>query len=111
MNNAQQVIANPSKKSISSNAPGPWRWTSKYETSDGRFTWTLVDSKTGYGIISCDGEGNSPQGINENDIAEAISLLPDFVQLALDIAENIVLADTTLGRQAKDLLEAIGITL
>lgn len=43
--------------------PGEWYWTDAYPTQDGRKTWSLIGDG-GFGILSCDGEENSPQSVN-----------------------------------------------
>ncbi len=42
--------------------PGEWYWTDAYRTPDGRKTWSLIGDG-GFGILSCDGEENSPQAL------------------------------------------------
>lgn len=56
--------------------PHPWYWTKKYPTIDGRETWTLVSDAPGkHGILSCDGEHNSPEPADRNLIEAAPDLL------------------------------------
>jgi len=43
--------------------PGEWYWTDAYPTQDGRKTWSLIGDG-GFGILSCDGDENSPQSVN-----------------------------------------------
>ena len=43
--------------------PGEWYWSDAYHTQDGRKTWSLIGDG-GFGILSCDGEENSPQSVN-----------------------------------------------
>jgi len=43
--------------------PGEWYWSDAYPTQDGRETWSLIGDG-GFGILSCDGEENSPQSVN-----------------------------------------------
>lgn len=75
--------------------PGPWHWSDGYRASDGRRTWSLVSEKTGYGILSCDGVANSPQGLcdpgNADLIASAPTLLAQRDQL-LKALESAVIA-------------------
>lgn len=54
-----------------SHTPGPWKWTESFETEDGRETFTLVCEKYEYGILSCDGLGNSPQSLGPQGEADA----------------------------------------
>ncbi len=50
---------------------GEWYWSDAYHTQDGRKTWSLIGDG-GFGILSCDGEENSPQSVNVAD-AELIA--------------------------------------
>lgn len=43
--------------------PGEWYWSDAYPTQDGRKTWSLIGDG-GFGILSCDGEENSPHSVN-----------------------------------------------
>jgi hypothetical protein len=43
--------------------PGQWYWSDAYPTQDGRKTWSLIGDG-GVGILSCDGDENSPQSVN-----------------------------------------------
>ena len=52
--------------------PGPWNWTDAYTTGDDQRTWSLIGAD-GYGILSCDGVANSPQG--QGDLGEINALL------------------------------------
>jgi hypothetical protein len=85
---------------------GPWRWSDSYVTEDGRHTWSLLGAD-GYGILACDGDGNSPQGIydpeNANLIASAPSLyealaavLPYAAKYLDELDSNIVKARAAL---------------
>src|SRR5690606_13075883 len=47
--------------------PGEWYWSDAYPTQDDRKTWSLIGDG-GFGILSCDGEENSPQSV---DVAAA----------------------------------------
>lgn len=69
--------------------PGPWSWSNAYETTDGRRTWSLVSEENGYGILSCDGEENSPQGINDEPNARLIAAAPELLE-ALQAAWNCI---------------------
>lgn len=59
--------------------PGPWRWTDEYTSGDGSRTWSLIGAR-GYGILSCDGTGNSPQGLGDEANAYLISAAPDMYE-------------------------------
>lgn len=37
-----------------------WKWTDEYKTRSGDRTWSLVIDYPSFGILSCDGIGNSP---------------------------------------------------
>lgn len=54
-----------------SHTPGPWEWSESYKTEDGRETFTLVCENYEYGILSCDGLGNSPQSLGPQGMADA----------------------------------------
>lgn len=58
---------------------GPWIWSNLYQASDGRETWSLVN-KGGYGILSCDGTGNAPQGLGDEGNARLIAAAPDLLE-------------------------------
>lgn len=62
-------------------SPGPWRWSDAYKSSQDERTWSLIDGD-GSGILSCDGEGNSPQGLGKQGIADAalIEAAPDLLE-------------------------------
>ncbi|PJO71243.1 hypothetical protein CWD92_16290 [Burkholderia thailandensis] len=58
--------------------PGPWYWDDRYPTSStGEKTWSLIGAD-GYGILSCDGIENSPQGLNDFGNAMQIAAAPDM---------------------------------
>lgn len=83
--------------------PGPWYWTLKYPTLDGRNTWTLVGgdgpSISRIGILSCDGERNSPHKGNIADVT-LIEAAPDLLA-ACRVA---MLAFESIGRESTDLM-------
>lgn len=61
--------------------PGEWFWTDAYpKSSDGERTWSLIGAG-GYGILSCDGVGNSPQGLNNEANARLIAAAPELFAL------------------------------
>lgn len=62
----------------SKHTPGPWHWSDGYQTLDGRPSWTLLSEKDGYGILCCDGEENSPQGLNDEANARLIAAAPEL---------------------------------
>ena len=65
----------------SKHTPGPWKWSNLYLTLDGRPTWSLIGNG-GYGILSCDGDGNSPQGLGPTGAynASLIAAAPDLLE-------------------------------
>lgn len=67
--------------------PGEWYWTDAYpKSSDGERTWSLIGAG-GYGILSCDGVGNSPQGLNNEANARLIAAAPEML-VALEKLTN-----------------------
>lgn len=56
----------------------PWRWDDSYSTIDGRNTWSLVTAD-GFGILSCDGNANSPQETGFEREARLISAAPELL--------------------------------
>ena len=85
---------------MSGHTPGPWKWSSGYETIDGRPTWSLVGETDGYGILSCDGEENSPQGMNDEANARLIAAAPtmyDYIRKCAEAGDS----------EAMNLLESI----
>lgn len=63
--------------------PGEWYWSDAYPTQDGRETWSLIGDG-GFGILSCDGEENSPQSVN-TAAAELIAACdPDTIRALLE---------------------------
>lgn len=68
-------------------APAPWYWSDKYRTLDNRPTWTLLHSGSTkqfgnvFGILSCDGEQNSPDAGHRVLIASAPTLATDNARL------------------------------
>lgn len=69
--------------------PGPWKWTSNYTSSTNEPTWSLIDG-TGYGILSCDGIGNSPQGLGDTGHANArlIAAAPELLEAAKEFVRK-----------------------
>lgn len=68
--------------------PGPWKWTRQYRDSLGAHAFSLVDAG-GYGILSCDGEANSPQMLGGRGEANArlIAAAPDLLEALEAICE------------------------
>ncbi len=62
---------------------GPWRWSDRFQTSDGRPTFSLLGAD-GFGILSCDGEANSPQNVNSVD-AHLIAAAPELYIEAFEL--------------------------
>ncbi len=59
--------------------PGPWYWSDRFEASARRETWSLL-GENGYGILSCDGAANSPQGLHDQANARLIAAAPDLLE-------------------------------
>jgi hypothetical protein len=73
---------------MSKHTPKPWYWSDAYQTRDLSATWSLI-GKGGFGILSCDGNGNSPPELNKYDgylIAEAPELLDCLAETNKDLA-------------------------
>ncbi|MGU1528618.1 hypothetical protein ACSEOK_26890 [Pseudomonas aeruginosa] len=70
-----------------SHTPGPWKWSESYKTEDGRETFTLVCENYEYGILSCDGLGNSPQSLGPQGMADAklIAAAPELLEALQDL--------------------------
>lgn len=78
--------------------PGEWYWSDAYPTQDGRKTWSLIGDG-GFGILSCDGEENSPQSVN-TAAAELIAACdPDTIRELL--AERDELAEQLFNFKAR----------
>lgn len=69
---------------MSKHTLGPWEWSNQYKSSDNSDTWSLIGAD-GYGILSCDGEANSPQSCNKAD-AQLIAAAPELLE-ALKLAD------------------------
>lgn len=65
--------------SESKHTPGPWKWSDAHSATDERYTWSLLGA-SGYGILSCDGEGNSPQGLGDFANARLIAAAPELLE-------------------------------
>lgn len=89
--------------------PGPWVWTSKHETEDGRPTWSLVSyGDGGYGVLSCDGVANSPHGLPEYPKnAHLIATAPELYG-ALELLVNNPQDADAIGIAKRALSIAIG---
>ena len=70
----EDVMTNKSK-----HTPGPWYWSNQYKTISREPTWSLI-GEGGYGILSCDGEENSPHGINNESNASLIAVAPELLE-------------------------------
>lgn len=67
--------------------PGPWEWDDRYPSSNtGEKTWSLIGAD-GYGILSCDGVENSPQGLNDDANAKLIAAAPELVEALSELLE------------------------
>jgi len=62
--------------------PGEWYWSDAYRTPDGRKTWSLIGDG-GFGILSCDGEENSPQSVNTAAADLIAACDPDTIRALL----------------------------
>jgi hypothetical protein len=58
--------------------PRPWRWSDAYPATNDRYTWSLIGGG-GYGVLSCDGHPNSPQGLCDESNARLIAAAPDLL--------------------------------
>ena len=63
--------------------PGEWYWSDAYPTQDGRKTWSLIGDG-GFGILSCDGDENSPQSVNVADAELIAACDPDTIRALLE---------------------------
>ena len=63
--------------------PGEWYWSDAYPTQDGRKTWSLIGDG-GFGILSCDGDENSPQSVNLADAELIAACDPDTIRALLE---------------------------
>ena len=63
--------------------PGEWYWSDAYPTQDGRKTWSLIGDG-GFGILSCDGDENSPQSVNFAAAELIAACDPDTIRALLD---------------------------
>jgi hypothetical protein len=76
---------------MSGHTPGPWHWSDRYRDSHDGSTWSLCGDD-GFGILSCDGDANSPQNVNIAD-AHLIAAAPDMFAALYDL---IVLASAAM---------------
>lgn len=71
---------------------GPFYWSDSYKDSRGDRTWSLIGD-SGFGILSCDGMANSPNGDDRDHIAACLSACegvnPEAVPELLDIAYRV----------------------
>lgn len=63
--------------------PGEWYWSDAYPTQDGRETWSLIGDG-GFGILSCDGDENSPQSVNAATAELIAACDPDTIRALLE---------------------------
>ena len=73
---------------MSGHTPGPWHWSDEFKTGDDRKTWSLISDADGYGILTCDGEENAPQGINDHANARLIAAAPDLLAICQRILDH-----------------------
>jgi hypothetical protein len=69
--------------------PGEWYWSDAYPTQDGRETWSLIGDG-GFGILSCDGEENSPQSVNAAAAELIAACDPDTIRALLEERDELV---------------------
>ena len=69
--------------------PGEWYWTDAYPTQDGRKTWSLIGDG-GFGILSCDGEENSPQSVNAAAAELIAACDPDTIRALLEERDTLL---------------------
>jgi hypothetical protein len=74
---------------MTGHTPGPWAWSPHYKTGDGRATWSLIGSQDGYGILSCDGDENSPQGLNDEANARLIAAAPELLEALIALLPHV----------------------
>lgn len=86
--------------------PGEWYWSDAYPTQDGRETWSLIGDG-GFGILSCDGEENSPQSVNVAAAELIAACDPDTIRELL--AERDQLAAAL--EAAREDVKAVGTVL
>ena len=88
--------------------PGEWYWTDAYpKSSDGERTWSLIGAG-GYGILSCDGVGNSPQGLNNEANARLIAAAPELLSVLQEVLVLIPDAYETKERALAAISKATG---
>jgi hypothetical protein len=94
--------------SESKHTPGPWYWDDGYRASEDRKTWSLIGSH-GYGILSCDGEENSPQGLNDHANARLIAAAPELLDALRDmVSDHADLSEKTLSFARAAIEKATG---
>src|SRR5690606_17958848 len=85
--------------------PGEWYWTDAYRTPDGRKTWSLIGDG-GFGILSCDGEENSPQSVNAAAAELIAACDPDTVR-ALLAERDALLTENALRGEALETIRCL----
>lgn len=65
---------------MSAHTPGPWSWSGAFSARDGSSTESLLGAG-GYGVLSCDGLGNSPREADARLIAAAPELLAALIAM------------------------------
>lgn len=71
--------------------PGEWYWSDAYPAQDGRKTWSLIGDG-GFGILSCDGEENSPQSVNAAAAELIAACDPDTIQALIEERDQLAAA-------------------
>lgn len=88
---------------MSKHTPGAWKWSDDYQDRRGEKTWSLL-GKDGYGILSCDGIGNSPQGLGNDDNARLIAAAPDLLEALWGFYKTGVVAPPDVWEKAGDAI-------
>jgi hypothetical protein len=90
--------------------PGEWYWSDAYLTQDGRKTWSLIGDG-GFGILSCDGDENSPQSVN-TAAAELIAACdPDTIRELLAERDQLAAALEAAREDAADAEGALRVAV
>ena len=84
---------------------GEWYWSDVYPTQDGRKTWSLLGDG-GFGILSCDGEENSPQNVNAAAAELIAACDPDTIRELLDERDQLA-ADLEATREDAERWRAL----
>ena len=86
--------------------PGEWYWSDAYPTQDGRKTWSLIGDG-GFGILSCDGDENSPQSVNVADAELIAACDPDTIRELLEERDALAAKVASYERAEREINEAL----